>query len=69
PRMDGTALCQAIRSSKRPHTPIIVVTSMGDPEEKRKALAAGADAYIIKADFEQGHFLDLVARLTGKDTS
>ena len=63
PRLDGSGLCRAIRASGRSQLPIIVVTSVGDPEEKRKALAAGADAYVIKAEFQQGAFLDLVARL------
>lgn len=63
PRLDGSGLCRAIRASGRSQLPIIVVTSVGDPEEKRKALAAGADAYVIKAEFQQGAFLELVARL------
>jgi len=64
PRMDGTALCRAVRSSSRPHLPILIVTSVGDEEEKRQALAAGADGYVVKAEFEQGRFLNLVAQLS-----
>lgn len=63
PGMDGGALCRAVRSSDRPNLPVLVVTSVGDSEEKRKALAAGADAYIIKGEFEQGHFLSTVAQM------
>lgn len=44
--------------------PVAIVTSVGSPEDKRRALDAGADAYLVKADFEQGHFLDLVDRRT-----
>lgn len=65
PRMDGADLCRAVRRSDRPHIPIILVTSVADPEEKRKALEAGADAYVIKGEFEQERFLDLVAKLAG----
>ncbi len=62
PEMDGVSLSRAIRASDAPHTPIVMVTSVGDPEERRRALDAGADAYVVKADFEQGAFLETVAR-------
>lgn len=64
PRLDGSGLCRAIRHSARPQTPVVLVTSVGDPEERRKAMEAGADAYLIKSDFEQAHFLELVRTLT-----
>lgn len=64
PRMDGYGLCEAVRASDRPHTPLVVVTSVGQREEKQRALNVGADAYIVKNDFEQGRFLELVAKLT-----
>ncbi len=66
PGMDGYGLCEAVRASDRPHTPLVVVTSVGQREEKQRALNAGADAYIVKNDFEQGRFLELVARLTAQ---
>lgn len=69
PRMDGVELCQAVRRSRHPHVPFIVVTSVGDVDERRKALEAGADGYIVKSDFEQGHFLDLVAKLSAQGTA
>ena len=65
PRMDGVELCAAIRRSSRAHLPVMVVTSVGDANEKRLALESGADAYVVKADFEQSRFLELVARLSG----
>lgn len=65
PRMNGVELCQTIRSSSRSQIPVMVVTSVGDPTEKRRALESGADAYMIKSDFEQARFLDVVARLSG----
>jgi two-component system chemotaxis sensor kinase CheA len=63
PRMDGFELCRAIRGSASPHTPIIVVTSVAQHEEKKRALDAGADACIVKGDFEQVRFLELVQHL------
>lgn len=69
PRMNGVELCRAVRSSNRAQMPVMVVTSVGDPIEQRRALEAGADAYIIKNEFEQARFLDVVARLSGRSDS
>jgi chemotaxis protein histidine kinase CheA/CheY-like chemotaxis protein len=69
PGMDGSALCRAVRGSHQPHLPILIVTSVGADEEKRKALAAGADAYMIKSEFEQGHFLATVAQMTSPSSA
>ena len=69
PRMNGVELCQSIRMSSRAQIPVMVVTSVGDPVEKRRALESGADAYIIKSEFEQARFLDIVARLSGGSES
>lgn len=65
PRMNGVELCRSVRSSSHAQVPVMVVTSVGEPAEKRRALEAGADAYIIKSEFEQARFLDVVARLSG----
>jgi len=65
PRMNGGELCRAIRRSAHAQVPVMVVTSVGDPEEKRRALESGADAYMVKSDFSQGRFLETVARLSG----
>ncbi len=66
PGMDGVELCRQLRVSARPHVPILMVTSVGDPAERRKALEAGADAYLIKGDFAQDGFLQQVSRLVGR---
>lgn len=65
PGLDGAELTRAIRSSRWPNLPVVVVTSVGDAAEKRRALAAGADTYIVKSGFDQAPFLDLVLRLAG----
>jgi two-component system, chemotaxis family, sensor kinase CheA len=65
PRMDGLELCRAIRRSSRAQVPVMVVTSVDSADEKRRALESGADAYVIKGDFEQARFLEMVARLSG----
>lgn len=64
PRMDGIELCRRIRNSHHSKIPIVMVTSIGTESEKQKGLEAGADAYIIKGNFQQEHFLATVRRFT-----
>ena len=64
PRMDGFALCTAVRANASLRAlPFILVTSLNSADDRAMGLAAGADAYIVKGDFEQGTLLDAVARL------
>ncbi len=62
PRMNGVELCKNIRAGRYADLPIIMVTSVGDATEMKKGIQAGADAYIIKGDFQQEHFLETVKR-------
>lgn len=62
PRMNGLELCKKIRSGRNADLPIIMVTSLGNEAEMKKGLEAGADAYIVKSDFQQDYFLDMVER-------
>lgn len=49
PYMDGLELTKAIRASDDlKHVPILMVTTEADDEEKQKALAAGANGYLVK---------------------
>ena len=66
PQLDGAALCQRIRASDRPNLPVLMVSGVEDAVRKQRALDCGADAYVVKGDFEQGRFLELVANLCGK---
>jgi two-component system chemotaxis sensor kinase CheA len=45
--------------------PVIIVSSLSRDEDKRKAIEAGAQAYIVKGSFEQGTLLDTVEALIG----
>lgn len=47
PGVDGIELLQYTRY-KKIHTPIIVISALGDPEDKIKALDYGADDYLTK---------------------
>jgi two-component system, chemotaxis family, sensor kinase CheA len=64
PRMDGYELTEAIRRDERlRHTPVVLVTSLASRDHRERGVAAGADAYIVKANFVQGQLLDTVGRL------
>ncbi|OJU49396.1 MAG: DNA-binding response regulator [Bacteroidales bacterium 45-6] len=58
PDIDGIELLQYTRY-KKINTPILVVSALGDPEDKVKALDYGADDYLSKPF----HFKELVARI------
>lgn len=58
PLLDGIALIAALRS-KGIATPILILTALGDPDEKVRGLDAGANDYMTKP-FDAG---ELAARL------
>lgn len=67
PEMDGFALTQAIRADAvRSSLPIVVVTSLGSEEDRRRGIDAGADAYMVKRSFDQQAMLETVERLLGR---
>lgn len=49
PYMDGIELVSAIKSSPDiAHIPVIMITTVADPEDRQKAFAAGASGYLVK---------------------
>ncbi len=63
PRMSGFTLTEKIRSGSRlAKIPVILVTSLDSPEDQAHGFAIGADAYVIKRDFEKGEFLNMIRR-------
>jgi diguanylate cyclase (GGDEF)-like protein len=49
PEMDGFEMCRAIRDDESLHlVPIVMVTSLSNPEDVLRGLEAGADCYITK---------------------
>jgi two-component system, chemotaxis family, sensor kinase CheA len=64
PRMDGFELTARVRADERfSRLPVVLVTSMDSPEDRKKGINAGADAYIVKSSFDQGNLLDTIRRL------
>ncbi|PSB05949.1 hybrid sensor histidine kinase/response regulator [Pleurocapsa sp. CCALA 161] len=64
PNLDGFSLTTRIRQQEEySELPIILVTSLSTDEDKRKGAEAGANAYIVKGQFNQNILLDTLARL------
>lgn len=63
PMMDGLKLISVIRGNARTRTvPIIIVTTEGAEEDRRRGLALGANAYIAKP-IQPSELLKTVASL------
>jgi two-component system, chemotaxis family, sensor kinase CheA len=64
PRMTGFDLTAAVRQDpKLKKIPVILVTSLDSREDKEKGIQVGADAYIIKSNFDQSNLLQTIAQL------
>lgn len=64
PVMDGLELTRKIRSNKSfSSIPVVLVTSLSSEDDRRRGLDAGADAYLIKPEFDQTILLECLERL------
>ena len=66
PNMDGFTLTARLRQEEKyRNKPIIIVTSREKEEDKRRGVEVGADAYIVKGDFDQNNLVDTLRALLG----
>ena len=64
PRMDGFELTKNIRDDERSaEIPVVLVTSLGSREDREQGVAVGANAYIVKGEFDQNNLLEVIERL------
>lgn len=64
PRMDGFSLLQAIKADAGlAELPVILMTSRDDPQDIRRGLDLGAEAYITKQKFDQRELLATISRV------
>ena len=64
PRMDGFTLTENIRADANlQDLPLILVTSLGSREDRERGVAAGANAYIVKGEFDQNNLLQVIEKL------
>lgn len=66
PVMDGFQLLEEVRADDAlKQVPVVVLTTRGSDEDKRRAMAAGADAYLVKSDFTEEALGATMERLLG----
>lgn len=64
PRVDGFQLTSTIRTDLGlTDLPVIIITSLASETHKRRGLEAGAQAYIVKSQFNQNNLLATVQQL------
>jgi two-component system chemotaxis sensor kinase CheA len=65
PRMNGFDLTLKIRSdAKFSKLPVVLVTALESREDRERGIDVGANAYIVKSNFDQSNLLEVVGRLT-----
>jgi two-component system, chemotaxis family, sensor kinase CheA len=66
PRVDGFQLTTQIRKDLGlVDLPVVIITSLASETHRRRGLEAGAQAYIVKSQFDQGNLLETVRQLLG----
>ncbi len=66
PMLDGFSLTEKLKNDENyKDTPVILVSSRDKEEDKKRGLMVGADAYIVKGDFDQTNLLDAIQSLVG----
>jgi two-component system chemotaxis sensor kinase CheA len=64
PRMNGFELTTKIRKDKDfSDLPVILVTALEQPSDKQRGMECGANAYIVKSNFEQSNLIEAINRL------
>jgi len=64
PRMNGFELTARIRADKKlAELPVILVTALESPEDKKRGIEVGANAYLVKSSFDQGNLLTIIQQL------
>jgi len=62
PKMDGYTVCRMLRFSRSEPLPIIMFTARSSPDDVRRGLDTGADAYVVKP-FEPATLLGKIDEL------
>jgi two-component system chemotaxis sensor kinase CheA/two-component system sensor histidine kinase and response regulator WspE len=66
PVLDGIDLTRRVKATPRfVKLPIVILSSLSAPEERRRGVDAGADAYLVKGEMEAESLAATLERLTG----
>ena len=64
PEMSGLEFLSQMKTNELyADVPIVVMSSLGEESQKRKALSLGADNYVVKGEFNQTAFVDMVSNI------
>jgi two-component system chemotaxis sensor kinase CheA len=64
PRMNGFILTAKIREDRKLSAlPVVLVTALESREDRERGIDAGANAYIVKSNFDQSNLLGVLRRL------
>jgi two-component system chemotaxis sensor kinase CheA len=64
PRMNGFELTAKIRSDRKlRELPVVLVTALGSQKDREYGIQVGANAYLVKSDFDQSNLLEIIRRL------
>jgi two-component system, chemotaxis family, sensor kinase CheA len=66
PGLDGLELTRQLKAHEALNRlPVIILTTRGGEEDRKRGLAVGADGYITKGDLVRQDLVDVVRRLLG----
>ena len=66
PRTSGLELLNRIRNSEDYATlPVVILTTLGDSDVKKKAMSLGANGYLVKLSFQEEELIETVRRYIG----
>jgi two-component system chemotaxis sensor kinase CheA len=64
PRMNGFDLTAKIRADKKlSGVPVVLVTALESRDDRERGIDSGANAYIVKSNFDQSNLLEVIRRL------
>lgn len=65
PRMTGVELCRAVRAHPQlVNLPVILLTSLQNPEHRQAGIDVGASAYLTKQSYDHHVLLDILRKLS-----
>ena len=68
PEINGIELTERLRQNEKlKNIPLILVTSLASEQDKLKGINAGANAYIVKSEFNQEELLSTIQRLINQN--
>jgi chemotaxis protein histidine kinase CheA len=61
PNMDGFEMLRQIRTRSQ-RLPVVMLTTRGSVEDRKRASSLGANAYLVKSEFEGGALVEVIER-------